>query len=86
MLPPIAPNAGFDLFYIGYENKLATFNQGEGDEHRHTLGARVFGSRGPWRWDCEGHYQFGSFADGDIAAWGVATQLRYQFYDQPLQP
>jgi Alginate export len=86
MLSDIGPASGVDLFYIGYGNTDANFNQGEGRETRHTLGTRFFGSSGAWKWDLEGHVQFGSFASGDIRAWSVATNARYTFAELSLKP
>jgi Alginate export len=85
-LPEIGTRAGLDLFYIGYGNKAAEFNQGGGREIRHTMGTRFFGASGPWKWDLEGHLQYGNFAGGDIRAWSVATDVRYTFADVPLKP
>jgi hypothetical protein len=85
-LPELGPRTGLDLFYIGYENKAAVFNQGEGRETRHTVGTRFFGTSGPWKWDLEGHLQFGSFGGGDIRAWSVATDVRYTFNELALKP
>jgi hypothetical protein len=85
-LPGISPDAGLDFYYIGYENDSARFNQGEGHEVRHTLGARFFGSRGAWSWDQEAMFQFGTFAGGDIRAWAIASVTRYTFVHMPLQP
>jgi hypothetical protein len=85
-LPGISPLSGLDLFYIGYGNTLAEYEQGTGRETRHTLGTRFFGSRDNWKWDLEGHFQFGSFAGGDILAWSVASDVRYTFADLPLKP
>jgi alginate export protein len=48
-------------------------------EKRHTLGARVWGERGPWAYDAETMYQFGSFGVGIINAWRVAADNWYSF-------
>lgn len=85
-LPEIGTRSGLDLFYIGYGNKAAEFNEGEGRETRHTVGTRMFGANGPWKWDLEGHVQFGSFAGRDIRAWSIATDVRYTFFDLWLKP
>ncbi len=37
--------------YMGLDLKHAVFNQGSGHEKRNTLGARVWGERGPWAYD-----------------------------------
>ncbi len=85
-LPEIGPASGIDLIYIGYGRKSARFEQGVGDEMRHTVGSRFFGRSGNWRWDLEGHLQFGRFAGGDVLAWSVASDVRYTFADLPLEP
>jgi hypothetical protein len=85
-LPVIGPDAGLELYYIGYDNEAARFNQGDGHEVRHTLGARLSGSRGPWSWDQEAMFQFGTFAGGDIRAWAIEAQFRYTFVGAALRP
>jgi Alginate export len=85
-LPAVGQYSGLDLFYIGYVNTDATFDPGEGHERRHTFGTRFFGTRGPWTWDMEAHFQFGAFAGGNIRAWSIATDVRYTFSELPLKP
>jgi hypothetical protein len=36
---------GLDLYYLGINNRQATFDRGTGDEVRHTFGARAFGRK-----------------------------------------
>jgi hypothetical protein len=79
-------SSGLDVFYIGFANSEAVYEQGSGSETRHTLGTRVFDSSGNWNWNHEAHFQFGTFADGNILAWSVATDTRYTFADVPLKP
>ncbi|WP_342640289.1 alginate export family protein [Rhodoligotrophos ferricapiens] len=83
---PLGTKAGLDLYYIGYDNEDATFNQGTGYERRHTIGARFFGTAQDWDWNWEAMYQFGTFADGDISAWSVASSTGYTFAEVPLSP
>lgn len=85
-LPEISPASALDLFYIGYRNDDAEFDQGRGREMRHTLGTRFAGVSGGWKWDVEAHLQFGTFAGGDIRAWSVATDVRYTFTEPFLRP
>lgn len=75
-----------DLYYIGFHDEKATYEQGTGDENRHTLGNRFFGALGNWRRNSEAILQFGTFADGDIFAWGFGSATRYTFADLPLTP
>jgi hypothetical protein len=69
------PASGGDFLYIGYGNTDANFNEGKGTETRHTLGTCFFGLSGAWKWDLDGHVQFGNFAGGDIRACSVATEI-----------
>jgi hypothetical protein len=85
-LPRIGPGSGLDLYYIGYENDAALFNQGAGNERRHTFGTRFFSSGGPWSWDVEANVQTGDFAGGDILAWSFDTAVRRTFETVPLTP
>lgn len=83
---PVGEGSGLDLYYIGYDNDAAAFNQGSGSERRHTVGARLFGGAQGWDWNWEAMYQFGEFGDGDISAWSVASSTGYTFEDLPLSP
>jgi Alginate export len=83
---PIGDASGLDLYYIGFNNDLAVYNQGTGAEERHTVGARLFGRAEGWDWDWEAMYQFGEFGDGDISAWSVASNTGYTFEDVLFSP
>ena len=85
-LEEISPTSGLDLYYIGYRNTDAEFNQGSGDEVRHTLGSRFFGKAQGWDWNFEGMFQFGSFDGGNIRAWSVASDTGYTFEDATFSP
>lgn len=90
LLAPRETPVSLELYYIGYINEDAAFEQGTGHELRHTLGTRVFGAVGAWDWNFELFYQFGTFAaggaNGDISAWSVASDTGYTLRDLPLQP
>ena len=83
---PVGQGTGVDLYYIGYDNDAAAFNQGMGPERRHTVGARFFGRARGWDWNGGAFYQFGEFPDGHIAAWSVASSTGYTFANAPLKP
>jgi hypothetical protein len=85
-LDVVSPVSGLDLYYIGYRNSLAEFNQGAGKEHRHTLGSRLFGATKGWDWNFEAMFQFGRFDGGDIRAWSVASDTGYTFESMPFIP
>jgi hypothetical protein len=77
---------GMDLYYLGLNRDEARFNQGKGRELRHTVGIRYWGVNGYWDYDFELVYQFGTFGDGNIAAWMGATNSGYTFQALPLTP
>ena len=83
---PLDQESGLDLYYIGYNNDRAVFNQGAGDERRHTLGTRFFGAARGWDWNFEAFYQFDDFDAGAISAWSVASDTGYTFAALPLFP
>src|SRR5262249_34955012 len=69
------PNVEF--FYLGRDLATAAFSEGIGKELRHTMGGRIWGRPAPWDYSVQAGYQFGTFADGSIRAWGVATDTGY---------
>ncbi|MBC8056180.1 MAG: alginate export family protein [Rhizobiales bacterium] len=85
---PIAalPGLGLDAYYLGHERSDVRLAQGIADETRHSVGARAFGHRGPWDWDLEAAYQFGSFGRADIRSWTLANEVGYTFGDLPWRP
>jgi hypothetical protein len=84
LLPSVG--GGLDLYYLGINNRQATFDRGTGDENRHTLGTRAFGRRGDWDYDWELTYQFGSFAGLPLSAYSFATDTGYTFKSASFSP
>lgn len=82
---PLLPGSA-DFFYFGFDEDNAIFDQGIADETRHTLGTRFHGREGRWDWNWEAMVQVGSFGQGDIFAWTIATDTGYTFVDTPWQP
>lgn len=80
------PDGHADLYYLGYRNNRAEFDQDEGRELRHSLGIRIWGRPMPWEYNCEYVWQFGRFGNGDIEAWTAANAIRYNFKGLPLSP
>jgi Alginate export len=85
---PVAgiPALKADLYYLGLNRDNAMFAQGIANEHRHTLGARLFGKANDFDWNVEGAYQFGQFGTADINAWTVSANLGYTFQGVPFSP
>ena len=68
-----------DLYYLGANNRGATFNSTTGRENRHTLGLRTKGNIGQTNWDfeLEGAGQFGTVGSGNIGAGMFTAVLGY---------
>jgi hypothetical protein len=50
---PRLPDGHLDVYYLGFARKGAAFQQGIGDEQRHSFGTRVWGNPGAWDYNCE---------------------------------
>jgi hypothetical protein len=83
---PFGADQTLDLYYLGFRDESAGYDQGRADEHRHSLGVRLAGAKGGWDWDLEALYQFGSFGAGDIRAWTAASTGGYRFAQAHFQP
>ncbi len=88
---PAGERSSLDLYYLGIDNKSATFNQGTARELRHSLGARLAtpptqGDTSKLDYDMEAVYQFGTFGEGNIRAWTLASETGYSFRQTPLRP
>ena len=77
---------GIDLYYLGYQNDDAVFDQGSAAERRHTLGMRYFGSQGGWEWNLEPMVQFGRYGNANLRAWTVASETSYTWSHVTLRP
>lgn len=83
--PAMVPTS-FDIYYLGFRGREATYVQGTGRELRHSVGLRVHGARGPADWNWEGVVQWGTFGRADILAWTLATETGYRFDGFPFRP
>ena len=75
-----------ELFYLGRDLQNAVFAQGIGKELRHSLGGRVWARAARWDYSVQAAYQFGTFQDASIRAWGVATDTGYSIASLPARP
>jgi hypothetical protein len=83
---PAAPGAHLDFYYLGYSNDDARFDQGRAREERHSVGARVWGRTGPWDFNFEGLYQFGTFGRGSISAWTFSSDTGFTIAEVAGKP
>lgn len=80
------PGLFADLYYLGFENRQATYGQIRGVEERHSIGIRLFGAERGWDWNVEGVYQFGTFANQSIGAWTLSSDTGFTFANLPWRP
>jgi hypothetical protein len=73
----LRPGVSLDLYYLGYEHDAARYEQGVARERRHTFGTRIAGEHAAWDWNWEVMFQGGSFGEGRIRAWSLATDTGY---------
>ena len=83
---PNVRGAKVDWYYLGLERRDAEFNQGTARELRHSIGTRLWGKANWIDYNFEFVYQFGSFGEGDISAWTVASDTGYTFESAPWKP
>jgi len=83
---PGIPTLKADLYYLGLNRENARFAQGTADEHRHTVGTRLFGKASGFDWNVEAALQFGRFGRSDIRAWTVSGEFGYTFTDLLFAP
>ena len=83
---PLLPKGNIDLYYIGLYRGKAGFDQGAARETRHSVGTRLWRTEAPFDYNLEIIYQWGSFGNGDIQAWTVASDTGYTLASLPLRP
>jgi hypothetical protein len=83
---PVIPKGNIDLYYLGYHNAEASFNQGTASETRHSVGTRLWRTAMPIDYNFEFIYQWGRFGNGDIRAWTAASDTGYTFGSLPFRP
>jgi hypothetical protein len=83
---PLLPEGNMDLYYLGLYRSKATFDQGAARETRHSVGTRLWRTVAPLDYNFEAIYQWGSFGNGAIRAWTVASDTGYTLTSYPLRP
>ena len=81
---PFLQNA--DIYYLGLSKAAAVFDDGQGKELRHSIGARIWKKSGDWQYDFEGLYQFGKLASNRITAWTISSNTSYRFKSSRFSP
>jgi hypothetical protein len=70
--------SNLDLYYLGLWKKRVVFDDGAGEELRHSVGSRVWGGNTSWQYDLEGVYQFGTVGGKSIRAWTLSSNVSYK--------
>ncbi|HEV8030994.1 MAG TPA: alginate export family protein [Stellaceae bacterium] len=83
---PAVPGLSVDFYYLGLDRQNAVFASGTANETRQSLGTRLWGGSGPWDYDTEGVFQFGTFGARDIRAWTAASNTGYTLHNDWGQP
>ena len=82
----LLPKGNVDIYYVGLFRRTARFDQGAARETRHSVGTRLWRTAPPLDYNFEALYQWGSFGNGDIRAWTVASDTGYTLVSLPLRP
>lgn len=68
---------GVDVYYLGIARDQGRYASGNGEEQRHSFGARWFGEMNQWDWNAEAVGQTGSFGTESILAWTASLDGGY---------
>ncbi len=84
---PQPGETGLDLYVLGTTRADVKVSDLTGDERRHTLGSRMWGSfaeRGDW--EVEGGWQVGELGASDVNAWFFTTVTGWKLDTESLSP
>lgn len=68
-----------DVYYLGINRDDVMFDEGVADESRHSVGTRLSRNEGGFVYNFELIYQFGTFGVDKISAYGISSEIGYQF-------
>jgi hypothetical protein len=75
------------IYYIGFDAKAVTYNDGTNPETRHTIGLRRFGRLGKrFKYNTELNYQFGKFGYKTISAFSIEGDWHYNLINTKFKP
>jgi hypothetical protein len=75
------------IYYIGFDAKAVTYNDGNNPETRHTIGLRRFGGLGKrFKYNTELNYQFGKFGYKTISAFSIEGDWHYNLTNTKFKP
>lgn len=68
-----------DLYYIGFRQEELRYEEGTGNELRHTYGLRYWRKGQGFNYNLEAAWQSGRFGNRNIRAWTGSVDIAYQF-------
>ncbi len=75
-----------DVYYLGLDRAAAQYEAGVMAETRHSVGLRYWGNKNQLSYNFEFVYQWGRFGSGDIEAWTISSDAKYELKNLPLSP
>ncbi|RZJ73106.1 MAG: hypothetical protein EOO49_05385 [Flavobacterium sp.] len=75
----VGSSTNLDVYYLGISRDTPFFDEGTAKEIRHTFGARLWRKGKGFTYNFEAGYQSGKFGNGQISAFGVSSEIGYQF-------
>lgn len=76
-----------ELYYIGFQSDFSTFSDVMGEEKRHSIGLRRFGTiNKSLTYNTEFIYQFGDIGGNNISAFSFETEWKYTFLTKKWKP
>lgn len=81
---PVLQN--IDVYYMGLWKRKSVFDEAGAKELRYSVGSRIWSSKGAFKYDAEGLYQFGEFGNKDINAWTLSLNMAYKFSNIKFKP
>ncbi len=83
---PLLTGAGLDAYVLRNDVDNALFFKGIEDEHRTTIGSRLYGSFKSFSYDVEPDLQVGQYDGNTIRAWASSNDIGYTFAKAPAAP
>ncbi len=80
-------NHRVELYYLGFQSDVSAYSDVAGEETRHSIGVRSFGSiNQKFQYNTEFVYQFGELGDSNISAFNFETDWKYIFIHKKWRP
>lgn len=75
----INESKGYDLYYLGFREENKSYHtEFPSTEVRHSVGARLWGTKGRLSYNHESLIQLGSFGEQSIFGWTISFDTKYQ--------